>query len=103
MDSMKWAAPTILGAVIILSLAWYGLAGAQTMGEYGGTMAHAAGAGASAPSFSPPSVHPNPSGASKTVVVRDSEREEDDDSYSAPDQKESSDTNEHDDDWSQVK
>ena len=53
---------------------------AQTMAEYGGVTAHAAGAAASASALRPPEVHVKPvasSGASKTYEVSGQEREDD--------------------------
>jgi hypothetical protein len=75
---------------------------AQTMGEYGGVTAHAAGVGASAPAIRPLEVHVSPvstSGASKTYEVRGQTDEDD----SVAGNKEKDDNSAKNDDWEQVK
>ncbi len=87
------AAPLIFSANIAM---------AQTMGEYGGVTAHAAGAGASASSMRPPEIHVNPvaaSGAAKTYEVSGQVREDD----SSASTKDKDDQSAKGDDWEQVK
>ncbi|HVN89656.1 MAG TPA: hypothetical protein VMT61_07575 [Candidatus Binataceae bacterium] len=79
-----------------------GFAMAQTMGEYGGVTAHAAGAGASASTMRPPEVHVNPvaaSGSAKTYEVSGQVREDD----SSASTKEKDDQSAKGDDWEEVK